>query len=495
MDPNDLTRHAAGFLNLTEFKRTRDVDEIFNAISSHYDFFNYGVLKYLVSLLPSSKKSLVTELEQYNAMVNEFSDSSMLKHIRSVINERLSSLMTMDPSSAESVKVEITLNERWELTTLGNLKVVLNHYFGPEMSNFMHHIRFSQGSLHIQFLVLKNMYSTTLVDKISLQTEALYRIGMFKLDVGERNIFVKEDKIDFDLHSLVISGDYFELSMLLQLGAYVNSKNKEGKTALILAIETNQETKLIETILAAGADMKATDNEGNTAFDIVLKKDITKMMMFSACEKGHYQVVRFLLKGPININLPNDSSLLILASQNGHHQIVQLLIDEAKLDYNFQNKDGKTALICATEGGHYSVVSILVHQKLINIDVKDKDGFTAFHYASQNGFTKIASLLVKMSAVTYFVTNCGCTPLMLAGQSGHMATVEFLITHTFISAYELMKTILMTDSVHVHLLQILAKAFFGSIEPTVTVQQVKYSVEKFIDKCDSKYCYLYYRCN
>ena len=55
--------------------------------------------------------------------------------------------------------------------------------------------------------------------------------------------------------------------LLLQYGAEVNVQNEFGETPLIRAIMNKAEPKAVETLLVAGADVKATDKKGLSAAD------------------------------------------------------------------------------------------------------------------------------------------------------------------------------------------------------------------------------------
>ncbi len=85
---------------------------------------------------------------------------------------------------------------------------------------------------------------------------------------------------------------------------------------------------------------------------------------------------------------------LILASQNGHKDIIQFLLSDAGgADINAQNNYGYTALIVASRYGHKDIVKLLL-QGGANINAKDNIGYTALKWASMIGHEDIVKLLL-----------------------------------------------------------------------------------------------------
>jgi ankyrin repeat protein len=69
-----------------------------------------------------------------------------------------------------------------------------------------------------------------------------------------------------DFLELVRTGTPQDVQAAIRKGADVSARNEKGKTALMGAAEYNQQPGVITTLLAAGADAKAKDNLGKTAF-------------------------------------------------------------------------------------------------------------------------------------------------------------------------------------------------------------------------------------
>uniref|UniRef100_A0A1X7TS43 SH3 domain-containing protein n=1 Tax=Amphimedon queenslandica TaxID=400682 RepID=A0A1X7TS43_AMPQE len=217
----------------------------------HYDFFSCGVLKHLTDTYLSTAQ---TELTQYIDSVDKFSESSQLKHIRSTIKEKLSSLPpAASPNTSDQAKpVVIKLNDRWEEMTISKLKAVLKHYFGVT-SDLFSHISFDYGSFVITLLVPTSL-SQSIIDLINKKTNSMGRLGILEVSVDKDTIPIRregDNNFDISLHESVKVGDSFEVSMLLQLGADPNSKDERGKSAVEIADEGGH-TQIKEILLTAG---------------------------------------------------------------------------------------------------------------------------------------------------------------------------------------------------------------------------------------------------
>ena len=83
-----IARSAATYLKIpvSSLKFT-NVDELFDSLNPHYDFFNCCVLQHLTDTYLSTAQT--DELTQYIDNVDDFSESSQLKNVRSAIEAHL----------------------------------------------------------------------------------------------------------------------------------------------------------------------------------------------------------------------------------------------------------------------------------------------------------------------------------------------------------------------------------------------------------------------
>jgi ankyrin repeat protein len=152
-----------------------------------------------------------------------------------------------------------------------------------------------------------------------------------------------------------------------------------------------------------------------------------------ASENGHKDIVAFLLEKGIDVNQQdsNGSTALICASFNGHKEIVEMLLQVENIQINQQdNKYGYTALMLASQKGHKEIVQMLLQDKKIEINQQDQEGYTALMYASANGHKEIVQMLLQDKNIQINQKNkYGDTALMLASREGHKEIVQMLLQH------------------------------------------------------------------
>jgi hypothetical protein len=87
---------------------------------------------------------------------------------------------------------------------------------------------------------------------------------------------------------------------------------------------------------------------------------------------------------------------LMFASEMGHLNVVQLLVDEGA-DINAKSNNGLTALMIASGIGHREIVQLLIAEGA-DVNAKKDNGETALMLASQKGHREIVQLLIAEGA-------------------------------------------------------------------------------------------------
>ena len=140
---------------------------------------------------------------------------------------------------------------------------------------------------------------------------------------------------------------------LLFLFCCLQSLSHFAGTALAhLSVELIESAKIgdiqkVSTLLAQGAEINATDNQGVTALSW-------------SSYNGHAEVVKTLIDGGADINHQDNDGMtaLMVASFKGYSNIVNTLIKDGANIY-IRDNSGKTALQMAKFNNHYETSRIL----------------------------------------------------------------------------------------------------------------------------------------
>jgi len=149
-----------------------------------------------------------------------------------------------------------------------------------------------------------------------------------------------------------------------------------------------------------------------------------------AASRGDLKRIEKILKeGKVGINGNHQygNTALILASQNGHIEIVKSLLAKGA-NINEKNLYGITALIWAISEGHIEVVKSLLANGA-NVNEKDKYGTTALIEASSNGHIEIVKSLLANGANVNEKDKYGNTALIGASSFGHIEIVKSLLAN------------------------------------------------------------------
>lgn len=180
------------------------------------------------------------------------------------------------------------------------------------------------------------------------------------------------------------SGDTAALSRLLDAGQPVDTRDGNGRTALLLATRANQK-EAARLLIERGADVNAKDNIADTPY------------LYAGAE-GRTEILRLVLAAGADLADTNrfGGTALIPAAEKGHPDNVGLLL-AAGVDPDHVNGLGWTALLEAvilSDGGpvHQRIVAMLIGGGA-DVNIADREGITPLAHARQRGFSEIVRLL------------------------------------------------------------------------------------------------------
>jgi len=208
------------------------------------------------------------------------------------------------------------------------------------------------------------------------------------------------------------------LRELIARGVDVNAPHR-GMTPLLAATRDSWHGRpeAVMTLLANGADSRATDADGNTP-------------LHHAARSSDPGVAALLRDAAAEIDaLNNDGwSALAVACQVGNWRLARFLLERGA---RTEPPEGTPVLLAAaaTEDDDPAGVQLLLKHKA-RADARDRQRRSALHEAAQAGHVGIIDALLAAGANLEARDARGRTPLLEAAAGGRAAVVEHLLVHT-----------------------------------------------------------------
>ncbi|XP_013139823.1 PREDICTED: ankycorbin isoform X2 [Papilio polytes] len=212
--------------------------------------------------------------------------------------------------------------------------------------------------------------------------------------------------------------------------ALADARDADGLTPLHLAV-VHGNVPLVQTLLAAGADVNARDNEQHT-------------VVHWATVCGEVGALRAVLAAGADSATPDQhggyplhyAAQMCGAPAATDHQsrgaaleVLRALVREGGASVAVRDADGRTPLLWAASAGSAAAV-LALHQAGARIDDADRDGLTALHCAAARGHTEALETLVGLCGARVDMADShGCTPLHYAAALGHADATSALLEH------------------------------------------------------------------
>ncbi|MFZ3126797.1 MAG: ankyrin repeat domain-containing protein [Rhodoferax sp.] len=200
---------------------------------------------------------------------------------------------------------------------------------------------------------------------------------------------------------LFVAVNYGRESMVKQLidsGAKINAKNRQGETAFLRALKaeggnSTGEFVLSEMLLLAGSNVNIADTKGETPLMHAVKEiDIGQ----DSRDARQHVVQQLITKGAnVNRRANNGTTALMRSASAGNSDMVKLLLQHGA-NPNIADNDGSTALFWALGNGmpRYRNATLM---ELIkggaDTDIKQKNGKTVFDLAESEVALEIKKYL------------------------------------------------------------------------------------------------------
>jgi cytohesin len=211
------------------------------------------------------------------------------------------------------------------------------------------------------------------------------------------------------LHYAVKNDNEEMVHMLLDTGANLNSRDKEGNTPLHIAAQYGN-TKIVHVLLTRGANPCGVNN-----------KDMRPIQLASV--GGQWECVKVFIQAGRNTS--NYESILLYAAWKNQRDVVLMLLqqdDFFEVDLPFSDTR-ETALHYAARDGHTEIVQLLL-EKGASSNCRDYQGRMAVHNAAERGHAEIVQLLLNAS---FREMEGEDTAIALAARNHHWDCVRMFI--------------------------------------------------------------------
>ena len=205
---------------------------------------------------------------------------------------------------------------------------------------------------------------------------------------------------------------------IIQLGVDVNSEDRHGHTPLLIACRKGHVT-MVSVLLEHGAFINTRSHAENTA-------------LLEAVGATHSDVVRRLLEDTrLDVNYGHlgdaERTALMFAATDDTTGILCQLCNDSRTDVNRQDLYGATALSIAAKAGHVESIQGLLRHDKIDIDIPEQDGRTALIHAAGLGHSLIVNELLAGGASPAMKDQMGGTALLRAIDAGQTLVAETLV--------------------------------------------------------------------
>ncbi|XP_068911669.1 ankyrin repeat and death domain-containing protein 1A-like isoform X1 [Tenebrio molitor] len=227
----------------------------------------------------------------------------------------------------------------------------------------------------------------------------------------------RADAVDVDgqtaLFHAAMGGHVTIVKRLIDLGANLDKRNKECRSALHVACERGH-CEVAELLLTHETDMEAKDVTGNTPLHVASQHQQTRL-------------VQILLEAGADPDSENSkgSTSLHTASSLGSRGILEALLQHGA-SLNKQNKNGNTSLHLACQANVLETVEILIG-KGADLNSLNARLQSPIHIAAEMGHTEICKLLLAAGADIEQREQGGRTPLYIAARGSFTAIVDMII--------------------------------------------------------------------
>ena len=213
------------------------------------------------------------------------------------------------------------------------------------------------------------------------------------------------------LHHASRKGHLAIVRSLVKSGADTNAPGPDGRSALHLAMEAPYQN-VVMLLIQHKANVNARDTSFRTPLHI-------------GASQGNVAMCNYLLNegAQLDSREANSKTPLQLACEAGHYELVQLMLDQAKL--NATNMTFLTAFFAAVEHSHVRIAESFFSHGL-NLRELRKDIHKPLTLAAKSGCLDMVELMIQEGCDVNAKDDSGWNALHFASYHGHYQVIDRL---------------------------------------------------------------------
>ena len=216
-----------------------------------------------------------------------------------------------------------------------------------------------------------------------------------------------------DFFKAAFDGDLAAVRSYIEDGGDVNTVNKRGMSALMIAVWTNNNPDLIAYLLEQNIDLGIREPASGWR------------ALTYAGVNGNTDVLRRLFDHGDTLDEPaGDWKTFMFAVQYRNAATAQILLDHGA-DVNGRDEYGKTALMRAASNSDTAMIAMLLDRGA-DVNIADNTGTTALMYAAHKAKAENIRLLLAHGADSSKRNNAGATASDIAEEIGKKPVITAL---------------------------------------------------------------------
>ncbi|KAH9767917.1 hypothetical protein WN944_018352 [Citrus x changshan-huyou] len=204
---------------------------------------------------------------------------------------------------------------------------------------------------------------------------------------------------------------------------------QRGDLGAVKQILYGIDSQMVGNLSGAEFDTEVAEIRSSVVNEV---NELGETALFTAADKGHIEVVNELLKYSTKEGLTrkNRSGFdpLHIAAVQGHHAIVQVLLDHDPSLSQTTGPSNATPLVSAATRGHTAVVNELLSKDGGLLEISRSNGKNALHFAARQGHVDVVkALLSKDPQLARRTDKKGQTALHMAVKGQSCEVVKLLL--------------------------------------------------------------------